>query len=281
MKKSFSPLLAFAALAMSVSRKHLASYSCAKSKHDYTQAQLMACVLLKMYLKQDYRGICDVLANSDKLCQQLGLTRVPHYTTVQKFAQRIADPALIDGLLATVLERFAKDGEPVAMDSTGMDPRVASVHFRDKTGRKNAGYVKVSVIVGCLSFLPVSLAVTWGPRNDLAEAPQLLAKAFTRVRPATLYADKGYDAEWVHRWCQTRWLVRSVIGTVVKSADGSIKTPLRRQMLPLPRDRGRRWAIETFFSALKRTCGDRLTARSRPAQFTEAALRVLTYALRR
>jgi hypothetical protein len=281
MKQKINPLLAFVSLSLSVCRRHLAAYSCKKSKHDFTQAQLMTCLLLKAYLKLDYRGLQDVLASSEKLCQQLGLESVPHYTTVQKFSQRLADPELIDSLLATVLKLCVKTSEPVAIDSTGMDPRTASVHFRDKVGRKNNGYVKLSVIVGCLSFLPVSLAVSWGPRNDLAEAPQLLAKAFTRIRPATFYADKGYDAEWMHRWCQNHWHSRSVIGTVVKSADGQIKTPLRRQMLPMPKDKGRRWAVETFFSALKRTCGDRLTARSRPAQFTEAALRVLTYALRR
>jgi len=60
--------------------------------------------------------------------------------------------------------------------------------------------VKVSVIVTCVSLLPASLQITWGPRNDCCEVPVLLARAYGRIHPTTLYADAGYDAEWIHRW---------------------------------------------------------------------------------
>jgi hypothetical protein len=44
---------------------------------------------------------------------------------------------------------------------------------------------------------------------------------------------------------------------------------------------GKRWAVETFFSGLKRTMGGALTARHGEQQLAEAALRVLAYTLRR
>jgi hypothetical protein len=44
---------------------------------------------------------------------------------------------------------------------------------------------------------------------------------------------------------------------------------------------GRRWAVETFFSGLKRTMGSMLTSRKPSQLLKEAAFRVLAYTLRR
>jgi len=43
----------------------------------------------------------------------------------------------------------------------------------------------------------------------------------------------------------------------------------------------RRWAVESYFSAFKRTMGSALNARRPDQMLAEAALRVVTYALRR
>ncbi|TWT90359.1 hypothetical protein Mal64_07480 [Pseudobythopirellula maris] len=44
---------------------------------------------------------------------------------------------------------------------------------------------------------------------------------------------------------------------------------------------GRRWFVESFMSGLKRTTGSMLQARHDACMFTEAAIRVLAYALQR
>jgi hypothetical protein len=43
----------------------------------------------------------------------------------------------------------------------------------------------------------------------------------------------------------------------------------------------RRWKVESYFSALKRTMGSTLSARRPDQMVAEAALKVLAYALRR
>ena len=43
----------------------------------------------------------------------------------------------------------------------------------------------------------------------------------------------------------------------------------------------RRWSVESFFSALKRTIGSSLSARRPDQMLAEAALKVLAYTLRR
>ena len=78
-----------AALAVKLGHQHLADYGAVRSRHDFTQRQLMACLILRAYLKSTYRGLIDVLAGHGGLRQALGMTdTVPHYTTLQKFRAR-------------------------------------------------------------------------------------------------------------------------------------------------------------------------------------------------
>ena len=93
--------------------------------------------------------------------------------------------------------------------------------------------------------------------------------------------DGGYDAEKVHAFCRDGWGVASFIPPVPKTRDGTVRTRHRARMTRLPRSYGRRWHAESFVSGFKRSTGDQLTARSEAALFTEAALRLLAYAIRR
>ena len=277
-------LLEVAQLALTVSRKYLAAYGHAKSPRRFTQPQLMACLVLKAYTKSTYRGIVDLLDASDKLQNALGLKRIPNYSTLQKFSERVANPQILDALLAEVFKIAGPQegsGEAAAIDSTGFSPTPASVYYRGKVGKASRHFIKVSLVVCLPTLLAVSMAVNFGPTSDLKEAAGLLWKTGQRFLPMTLYADKGYDAEWMHMWSRRYWGARSVIPPVIRTADGSIETPYRRMMHPLPKDYGRRSGIESYMSGLKRSCGGSLTTRKQGTMFTEAAMRVLAYTIRR
>ena len=76
-------------LAMKVGRPYLAEYGATRSRHDFTQRQLMACLVLRAYLKTTYRGFVDILTGHAGLREVLGMNdKVPHYTTLQKFSAR-------------------------------------------------------------------------------------------------------------------------------------------------------------------------------------------------
>ena len=57
-------------------------YTCPTSRQDFTQAQLFAILALKTFLKTDYRGVAAVLGDFAELRHDLGLTKVPHYSTL-------------------------------------------------------------------------------------------------------------------------------------------------------------------------------------------------------
>lgn len=57
------------------------------SRKDFDNHQLFKLLVLKAYEGKDYRRFCEGLEVS-KIPEHLGLKRIPHFTTLQKFAQR-------------------------------------------------------------------------------------------------------------------------------------------------------------------------------------------------
>lgn len=287
--KRVNRLVAWATLGLRVAQRGMAAYACVRSRHDFTQRQLLVLLVLRAQLKTTYRGLVEILEVSPPLCAALGLEKVPHYTTLQKFAAKPGVVELAQHLLATLVRELHDAGAlavgDAAMDSTGLSKTLASAHFLHRSGRgspkKSGHYVKVAVIVLCGALLPCALTIGPGPRSDTGETAALVAQARAVVKPRRLLADCGFDAEWVHRFCREDWGVASYIPPVIRTADGSIKTPYRATMRVMPPDYGQRWNVEAFFSALKRTTGSGLTARQDHTLFNEAALRVLAYAIRR
>src|SRR5438128_1057516 len=85
---SKSPM-AVARIALQVGQQALPAYSSKYSPQRYTQAQLLACLVLTQFFKIDYRGICALLSDFSDLRDVLGLDRVPHYTTLWYAHQRL------------------------------------------------------------------------------------------------------------------------------------------------------------------------------------------------
>jgi hypothetical protein len=68
--------------ALRVAQESLPPYSAVTSRKDFTQHQLFAVLALKTFLKVDYRGVVAVLKDFAELRDDLGLKKVPHYSTV-------------------------------------------------------------------------------------------------------------------------------------------------------------------------------------------------------
>jgi hypothetical protein len=74
--------LAFAKAALATAEAELPPYSHPKSPHKFTQPQLFAMLALRDFLRTDYRGIINILAEWSDLRAVLGLTQLPHYSTL-------------------------------------------------------------------------------------------------------------------------------------------------------------------------------------------------------
>lgn len=281
-----SRLVLISKLAMRVARRCVAPYACVKSRHDFTQPQLLACLVLKVATKNDYRGVCELLNLAPELCEAIGLEKVPHWTTLQKFMANAHVPQIADHLLGEVIKEIGLDDQPsmIAVDSTGLQCGMASLHYQVRQGQKRSTRrktVKVSVAVICGAMVPVALVVEMGSSSDMQQMPALMERIEQRTQPSHLLADAAYDAEWVHVRARERWRARSVIPAVIKTQDGTIRTKWRAKMRELPAIYGKRWHAESFMSGFKRTMASTLSSRRTRTLLAEASMKVLAYAIRR
>jgi uncharacterized heparinase superfamily protein len=74
--------VALARTALAVAAKALPAYASKFSKHDFTQHQLFAVLVLMQFFKTDPRGIVQLLLDLSELRTELSLTKVPHPTTL-------------------------------------------------------------------------------------------------------------------------------------------------------------------------------------------------------
>ena len=80
---------AVARAALRLAQEALPAYSSKFSRKDYTQHQLFALLALKTFFKTDYRGLAQLLQDFAELREELGLDKVPHYSTLCYAARRL------------------------------------------------------------------------------------------------------------------------------------------------------------------------------------------------
>jgi len=75
--------------ALRVASDALPAYSSKFSRRDFTQHQLFALAVLKTFFKTDYRGLIQLLRDFAELREDLGLDKIPHYSTLCKAIKRL------------------------------------------------------------------------------------------------------------------------------------------------------------------------------------------------
>src|SRR5438045_1986774 len=87
---SKSPLRVLRA-AHQIGQRRLRRYWHRFSPQKFTLAQLFACLVLKEFLRLDYRKLAALLEDAPSLAGAIGLVCIPHFTTFQKalFVKRL------------------------------------------------------------------------------------------------------------------------------------------------------------------------------------------------
>jgi hypothetical protein len=263
------------------------------SPKTFTQPQLFACLVLKTFLKTDYRGVSEHLADHSDVRAAVGLARVPHFTTLQKASRRLLSAAVARRLFRAAVRRFLKRRrrvERVALDSTGLDVGHASRYYiRRRNGTEKAWqtvaysrYAKLEAAFDCDSHLLVGALVGRGPRVDTDRFVPLLDAALANVRVGSALADAGYDSEANHRYAREGCGVKSFIPATIgrpsaKPPAGRYRRRMRERLDKAYGRYGQRWQAEAGFSMFKRRLGASVAGRSYWSQGRDLLLMAITY----
>lgn len=277
--------------ALATAERALPLYSHRHSPKKFTQHQLFACLVLKSFLKTDYRGVVAHLADCPSLVETLRLSGVPHYTTLQKAARRLLAAAPARRLLdATVREHLGRKRRVrrAAIDSTGLESSSASSYFVRRRAAVGTPwktmvyhhYPKLGVICDVETHFILAYQARRGPNIDVSEFQPLLIEALARVSLTRIAADAGYDSEANHRFAREQCRVRSLIPALRgKPTKNPARGRYRRLMqtrfdLEAYRDRVQ---VEAVFSMFKRRLEAFVRSRNAWSQRREMRLKVLTH----
>ena len=291
-KLSKSPLNV-ARHAFALASEHLPLYAHRYSPKTYTQPQLFVCLVLKTFFRRDYRGLVGILKDFDALRAYLNLTRVPHYTTLQKASRRLLNAPYAKRLFQGTVRRFLgrrKRLKLAAMDSTGMDYGRRSAYYvrRRQAGQSKAKrvyyshFAKLEASFDCKSHLILAAKMGRGPRPDVDCFRPLLDATLETSRPKSMLADASYDSEGNHQHARVTRKVRSFMPATHgrptnKPLTGRFRRLMKKRLNKDYGHYGQRWQAESGFSMIKRCVADTVQGRSQWSQRRELWLIVITY----
>jgi hypothetical protein len=282
--------------ALAVAQASLPAYSHRFSPKKFTLHQLFACLVLKDYYNLTYRGVVGLLTDSDSLTKAIGLKRVPHFTTLQKAADRLLVARSFRRLLTASVARARKSKllrrsvRLAAMDTSGFEARHTSRYYAwrrkkvGKHGRKCAvsyrRYPKLGVVCDTQSHFCLAAAASQGPRPDFGDFRPLLIEAQVRAGVKALAADAGFDSEANHKLARDELGIQSLIPAEHgRPPAGEPVGRYRKQMKRhLHESRyGQRWQVETVYSMIKRLSGEVVNARTYWRRCRLLVLKTLTH----
>ncbi len=280
--------MAIARMALEIGQESLPVYSSKFSPRRFTQAQLFACLVLMQFFKTDYRGIVQFLKEWAELRQIVGLTRVPHYSTLCYAQRRLMTRAHFEALLQQIWghaeeQHLGQAPRTGMVDATGLEARHVSRHYVWRAGYRRFArrrWPKLTLVGDAQTHLIGGAGISWGPSQDSPEFPSALRQSAHHVRWNRIIADAAYDAEHNHRLCRQALGIRSTVIPLNKRRSRRWpQEPYRRQMKRrfLRRVYHQRWQIESLISRHKRRLGSALRARRWQTQKQECWLRVLTH----
>ena len=279
--------------AYDAANKVLPTYSHRFSPHKFTLPQLFACLVLKTFLKTDYRGLAQWLVDCPDLCRVIDLTTVPHFTTFHKASYGILALPKAHQLLQQTIHMAMQYSyvDQAAIDSTGLEVGYTSYYFVRRRHVKwlcayksmlYGHYPKLTVVCDCRNHLILAVKTTRGPCPDMATLIPTLQTLPARITIGTLLADAGYDSERNHVYARDHRKIRTVIPPKAGRRTNNLpQTKYRRQMKQrfnrtLYKQRSQ---VETVFSMIKRRWGTAVRARRFATQVREMWLMVLTHNL--
>lgn len=130
-------------LAHELARQALPDHDSRFSRHDFTNAQLFACLVLREHQRKSFRGVEALLRDSPTWRADIGLSKTPDHNTLCRAFDRFVRPAMAWTML-DLMAKLAqtrrtirrKRDQPLAIDSSMYESRHVSRHFDRERRRR-------------------------------------------------------------------------------------------------------------------------------------------------
>ena len=234
-------------------------------KYEFYQHALA--LIIKQECKLGYRRVSNIL-------DMLGF-KVPTYSALAKMFKRL------DWRIWRLLLNMTNNQRLniIAIDGSGMSRPLPSPYYYRRIDKPYPIEIplKLSIAVDTRTKKIVSLKLRAKNRHDIKDAKNLIRNLPSL--PKKIVADKGYDAEWLHRYCSNLG-----IEAVIPMRDYGSKTIYRGKSLRrICRDKfsnktyHRRETVESVFGAFKRKFGASVSCLSAHTMRAEVYCRAIAH----
>jgi hypothetical protein len=254
-----------------------------KSNHVFTMWQDLILLTIRQYEGKSYRMFVEWLVEAHYLRLYLQLSRIPHFTTLQKFTDRINN-SLLEKIISSFIVISGTKHIFVGIDSTGFKITRASQYYAERTATRRK-YAKLSIGADVLQQIICTIRIRRAPtRHDNIDFKPIITRTSNILPLSVVTADRGYDSEDNHQLVREELHAFSVI-------------PARYEHVPIWRTHGKyrkqmkrsyskvlynqRNKDETIVSVIMRLFGEHLMSRLTRTQNRELSFKCITYNMHR
>ena len=176
-------------------------YNCAFSNKIYSNFTHLFLHIYKQFRKFTYEELLTDIESNSELKAYLGLKKVPHYTTLIKFAKRL--PLEIIDKLIIAFKKLIPEPKKVAIDSTGISLDNASSHYCKRIGLsfKKRPFLKTTFIVDIEQYIILLCKPFKSRIHDTKVAKPMIKNLAKNYEPEIFYGDRGFDDEKIFKLC--------------------------------------------------------------------------------
>ena len=246
----------------------------------YSNYKHLFLLVYKQFRKFTYEDLLNDISDNITLRAYLGLHKLPHYSTLIKFAKRLP-VAILDKLLIAFKE-FVPKPKKVAIDATGISLDNASSHYCKRIGLpyKKRPHMKVTFVVDIENYIILLCKQRKTTRHDTIDAKPILSKLGKYYKPEILYADRGYDKEEIFKQCFEELKAYPLIFQKNQGIPKHRKKGHYRKQTYTVFDYGeylQRNKIETLMSMIKRRFGSSVKERIDKTQKVSIVMKVIAF----
>jgi len=244
-----------------------------KNNNVFSNEKHIVMQVLMQKEKKHYRDMPDFL---ELIRSELGLRRIPHFTTINKFSLRVK-PYWFELLIGQIVSSF--ESEMAAIDGTGFSLNHRSRYFCTIAGERKQ-FMQFNACAELKNMLITAVRIRRKKRNENVDVSYLMEKSAKQLKISNFLADKAYDSEKNHELAEkynARFIapLRKNGDIPVRRTFGVHRKQLRRNF---PKEIYRnRVKIEGVFSAIKRKYGELIYSRKFVSEKNELLCRVLAY----
>lgn len=260
-----------------IKRCRIPRYLHPKSNHVYSVWAHMILLALRQYESKSYRRFVQLIQECIGIQEYLGLSKIPHYTTLQKAAARLENSLLHRMLQEFILYKRVRL-VLAGIDGSGFSYSTASYYYTKRVQlRRN--FLKVVVCADMNSQLICSVAIHHGHSHDNPDFLPLLEQTNNIVPVDIVLGDMGFDDECNHVGAKQINVI-AVIPTryadvPIWRTSGIHRKEMKRNFpKQLYHQRNK---SETIFFVVKRMMSEDVTSRNEKLQDNEMLFRLIAY----